>query len=123
MNTRKQGDVGLGRAIQYFTSKGNTVLLPLTDNQRYDLVCEVEGALKKVEVKHTTYAPRGSFFVSLTIKGGNRKNTSKIRTPLPDDFDLLFVACGDGTNYLVPQEVVGSRHSITLNKAVEKYKV
>ena len=48
-NSRKQGDVGLGRAIAYFTSEGFTVCLPLTDNQDYDLVVEKENGLKKIE--------------------------------------------------------------------------
>lgn len=37
MTSKDKGNIALGRAIQYFTSKGYTVLLPLNDAQDYDL--------------------------------------------------------------------------------------
>ena len=44
-NTRKQGDVGVGAAIAYFTEQGYMVAVPLTDNQDYDLVIEIHKEL------------------------------------------------------------------------------
>lgn len=53
-NSKQQGDVGLGAAIGWFTSKGYTVCIPLTDSQDYDLVVETKGKLEKVQVKTTS---------------------------------------------------------------------
>lgn len=70
-NTKKQGDVGLGLAIGWFTSQGHTVCVPLTDSQDYDLVVDIDGKLQKVQVKTTTYkAPSGAYSVGLSVKGG-----------------------------------------------------
>lgn len=33
-----QGNLGFGKAIEYFTSYGITVALPLNDTQKYDLI-------------------------------------------------------------------------------------
>lgn len=32
MNTKEKGNLGLGQAIAYFTLKGHTVSIPLTDS-------------------------------------------------------------------------------------------
>ena len=50
-NTKKQGDVGLGAAIAFFSNLGYTVATPLTDSQNYDLVVDMDEGLKKVQVK------------------------------------------------------------------------
>ena len=39
-NTKEQGNIGLGVAIQYFTQNLYTVSLPLNDSQDYDLIVE-----------------------------------------------------------------------------------
>ena len=44
-NSKKQGDAGLGIAIEYFTTKGYCVCIPLTDSQEYDLVVEIQNKL------------------------------------------------------------------------------
>lgn len=73
-NSRKQGDVGLGYAIAYFTKIGATVCLPLTDNQKYDLVFEEDNELKKVSIKTTKQLnkTKKKNVVSLRTCGGNR---------------------------------------------------
>ena len=46
-----QGNIGLGRAIAYYTSKGVPVLIPLNDTQPYDLVVEKMENYKKYQLK------------------------------------------------------------------------
>lgn len=46
-----QGSVGLSYAIAYLTKMGYNVSVPLVDNQSYDLVCEINGELKKFRLK------------------------------------------------------------------------
>lgn len=121
-NSRKQGDVGLGAAISYFTCKGITVCIPLTDNQDYDLVIDEKG-LKKVQVK-TTYckAPSGYYIASLKTCGGN-KTGQKIKKFDNEKVDYLFVLCEDNNCYLIPSENIKSKSAITLNKNCLKFLV
>lgn len=52
-NTKQQGNIGLGSAIQYFTQNLYLVSLPLNDSQDYDLIVEDrDGTLKKFKLKH-----------------------------------------------------------------------
>jgi HJR/Mrr/RecB family endonuclease len=53
-NTKKQGDVGLGQAIAWFTRNSYTVSLPLTDSQDYDLIVDKDNVLYRVQVKTTS---------------------------------------------------------------------
>jgi len=104
-NTKKQGDVGLGVAIGYFVSKGYTVSVPLTDSQDYDLVVDMDG-LKRIQVKTTSYKLKsGSFFVSLTIKGGNRTGIGKIKKFDKDTVDYVFILTDETTKYLIPSTI------------------
>jgi hypothetical protein len=119
-NTRKQGDVGLGAAIAYFTSIGVTVCLPLTDNQNYDLVIEDNG-LKRVQVK-TTYhkAPSGNYRVALRTCGGNQSRSS-VKFFDCNSVELLFVLADNGARYLIPTSSFGNLNTLTLCKKYEQY--
>lgn len=117
-NTKKQGDVGLGAAIGWFTLHGYTVCIPLTDSQDYDLVVD-NGALKRVQVKTTCRRSKyGIFEVELRTKGGNKSGTT---TKLFDGtkVDLLFVLTDDGAMYLIPTDTLGLRRQISLGKEYE----
>jgi len=120
-NSKKQGDVGLGSAISYFTSKGLTVCIPLTDSQDYDLVVDLNG-LKKIQVKTTTSKPRYDIFVvCLKVCGGN-KSRSTIKKFDPSFVDFVFVLTNEGETYLLPSSICGST-AISLGKDKEKYKL
>ena len=120
-NTKKQGDWGLGLAIAYFTSKGITISIPLTDSQDYDLVIDLENQLKRVQVKSTFHKVKsGNYTVSLTTKGGN-KSSSKIKKLDKNSVDFIFIATGNSDLYLIPCESVNS--SITLSSKYQQYKL
>ena len=38
INSKRQGNIGIGAAIAWFTVHGYTVSIPLTDSQDYDLI-------------------------------------------------------------------------------------
>lgn len=40
MKSDLKGNIGLGKAISYFTEQGYIVSLPLTNHQCYDLIIE-----------------------------------------------------------------------------------
>lgn len=103
MSSQAQGNIGMGRAIAYFTSKGNTVSLPLNDCQDYDLVVDIDGALSKVQVKTTRYkAPSGNYIVSLVSSGGSKGEI--YHRVVDSSCDLLFVSSEDGEDYIFPVE-------------------
>ncbi len=122
-NSRKQGDVGLGAAIGYFTTRGYTVCIPLTDSQEYDLVVELEDGLKKIQVKTTYYkTPSGNYSANLKTCGGNRTGTGKIKYFSDSFADYVFILCESGDIYLIPSGILG-RCTVTLGATYEEYKL
>ena len=124
-NPRKQGLIGLGDAVAWFTASGYDVCLPLNDSQKYDLVVEDpdDGRLLKVQVKTTTaLTPYGSYAVDLATNGGNRSRNT-VEAFDPDHYDLLFVLTDAGTRYLIPSHHISARFSISLGQKWNGYRV
>lgn len=121
-NTKKQGDVGLGLAIAYFSGLGYTVSIPLTDSQAYDLLFD-DGEIRKVQVKTTTQkGSSSSFVVELRTCGGNQSfNYAKKFNP--DSVDYVFVASEDGNQYLIPSYEIKSRSSISVGDCTKKFRI
>lgn len=87
MNSRRQGAIGVARAIAYYAERGDAVFIPVSDTSRYDLVVDLgEEGLIRVEVKSTTH-PQGE--VCLRTKGGN-KTGNTIKRLSADDCDVVF---------------------------------
>jgi hypothetical protein len=112
VNSKKQGDIGLGSAIAYFTNKGYTVCLPLTDSQPYDLVVDMDG-LKKVQVKTTSYKDGRYYQINLSTKGGNRSfNTVKKFDPRAVDY--VFALADTGERWLIPASEIKAKALLNL---------
>ena len=124
-NSKNQGDTGLGSAIAYFTSIGICVSIPLTDSQDYDLVVDIDGELKKVQVKTTSYKnPAGNYVAGLKICGGNSKANFISKTADTLVYDFLYVLTEDLTRYFIPREVTSHlRSNITLGGKYVPYQV
>jgi hypothetical protein len=123
-NTKKQGDVGLGLAIGWFTSQGYTVSVPLTDSQDYDLVADISGKLKRVQVKTTTFrSPNGVFTINLSVKGGNRTSVGTVKKFDPSKIDSVFVATESGDLYYIPSRKIAAKHSISLGEKWAAYRL
>jgi PD-(D/E)XK endonuclease len=121
-NSKKQGDVGVGQAIAWFTRNSYTVSIPLTDSQDYDLIVDKDNKLYRVQVKTASYKNEyGIYEVSLTVKGGNRSGTGRIKSLDKSKVDLLFILTSDNEVYVIPSDVVGV-NSINLGKKVQGYK-
>lgn len=120
-NSKTQGDVGLGAAIAHFTKIG-TVSIPLTDSQDYDLIVDIDGTLKKVQVKTTNQKIGKSFKITLCTKGGN-KTGNTIKKFCSKSVDLLFCLTAENVMYLIPSEEVTSTVSLTLFEKYDKFKV
>lgn len=120
---RVQGDAGLATAISWFARQGIPVFIPLTDSQKYDLVVEMNSSLKKVFVRTTTQtSPYGIYECDLRSTGHNNKKL----TTLPFDkssCDFLFIVCGDGSQFLIPSEIVACKSTISFGKKYAQYLV
>lgn len=124
MNSKKQGDVGLGAAIGYFATCGYTVSIPLTDSQEYDLVVDIDGKLCKVQVKTTRQLNKnGSFNVCLSTQGGNQSWNGTVKCFDNTLVDFLFVLCGDTTRYMIPAEEVPGKRTITVGLKYRQFQV
>lgn len=124
VNSKKQGDVGLGLAIAWFTMNGFHVSIPLTDSQDYDLVVDIDDRLCKVQVR-TTYHRRdtGNYQVNLRVLGGNRSGTGKTKHFDPSRIDYLFVVTDAGDRYLIPARQIAAKSVISLCEKYAGYKV
>lgn len=118
----QQGNVGLGRAIAYYTSRGLPVMVPLNDSQKYDLVID-EGTLKRVSVKTTRGKDiRGNFMVQLknTTLGASHNTIRKFNN---ESCDILFVVTRDYTMYEIPTGEIKSTCNLTLSRKYDRFRV
>lgn len=124
-NTKKQGDAGFGYAIAHFCSQGIAVSIPLTDSQDYDLVVDLDGKLKKVQVKTTTQQTgSGHYLVGLRLLGGNSKRNFVHKRGHEPVYDYLFVVTADLDQYLIPRcEFAQHRSSLVLGDKWENFKL
>lgn len=117
--TKRQGDMGLGVAIGWFSKNGYIVSIPLTDSQNYDLVID-RGGLKKVQVKSTYFVCGKHYKVELSTRGGVKGE--KKRAFIPSAVDYLFLVCENEDLYLIPT-FEGMPQSMTLGKKYDQYRV
>lgn len=123
VNSKKQGDTGMGFAIAYFCKLGWTVSIPITDSQDYDLVVDNGERLLKVQVKTSKYKTKhGIYQVSLKTCGGNR-SCQKIKNFDKNSSDLLFVLLENGNVYLIPREEIKTNTTINLGENMNQFKV
>lgn len=117
---RNIGNAGLSMAIAYFGANGYTVSVPLNDTQDYDLIVDMDGVLKKIQVKATNNKEtKNAYTVQLrTVSGTTRK---AYKTVVDTDIDFLFCLCGDGTMFLIPKEKINNRSVISLGTVKSKF--
>jgi len=121
-NSKKQGDMGMGVAIGYFTSIGYTVAIPLTDSQDYDLVIDDGDHLNRVQVKTCNFKRR-SYEVNLSVKGGNRTSIGNIKKFDTSYCDYLFVVTQNLEKYFIPTNVLIAKYNLVLGPKYKKYLV
>lgn len=122
-NSKKQGDIGVGAAISYFISRGQTVLFPLSDSEPYDLAFDDGVKLNKVQVKTTFTKTRcGIYQTDLRTKGGNQ-SFHTVKKFDPTKVDFLFILAEDGNKYLVPSNEITTKSHFNLGEKATKYKL
>ena len=117
-----QGNIGLGRAIAYFTSVGITVCLPINDTQKFDLVADIDG-LKKVSIKTTAYQRNNDYYTVQLKNTGGSSGKGKIRLFDSKSCEYLFVLCSNNDMYLIPSCEITAKSTLTLTDNFDKYKV
>ena len=112
--TVEQGAVGMAAAIFQYQRLGFTVLVPLIDNQEYDLVVEKDEEFLRVQVKTTKYKRNEHYVVQVKTVRPN-KTENKITT-FGHGCDLLFVLCDNGDCYSIPRAEITTKNEVRLNK-------
>lgn len=118
----KQGNIGLGVAIAYYTSIGMPISIPLNDTQSYDLVIDKNNKLYRVSIKTTRGLNKnGKYYVVQLKNSGGSSGTSKIR-PFDNTLcDILFVLTQNGTTYEIPSNEIKVTNTLTLTESWNKY--
>lgn len=117
-----QGNMGLGKAIEYFTSCNITIAIPLNDTQGYDLIADFNGKLQRVSVKTSRYTENGvSYIVQLRNTGGENKTRKKSFDNTTCDY--LFIYTADEKIYLIPTEKITAINSIVVGNKYTEYQV
>jgi len=92
MLTKKhKGDIGLTQVTADLTTKGYNVSLPIAEHLSYDLICEIDGTCKTIQVRYCT-AKDGLLEVKLRSCWSNKKGTH-YKTRTSGDFDILAIYC------------------------------
>lgn len=119
----KQGDIGEARAIYEYTKLGYGVSRTLFDSMKYDLIVDIDGELKRVQVKTTTSkSPYGVYQATLKTAGGN-KSSSHVRLRSDDDYDLLFVLADNGQCWSIPTSEFTAKNVLSLSEKLENFKL
>ena len=116
MNSKRKGSIAVGEAVAHFIARGMTVLVSISDCDKYDLVIDEEGVLKKIQCKYSSSKePSGAYIVDLSTYGGYRNKTYHIKYN-KGDFDLLFVFCSNKEKYLIPAEEIIGKSKLSVGK-------
>lgn len=120
---KKQGNIGVSRAIYEYSKLGFTILLPFSDSDKYDLVIERDGKLLRVQIKTSTQVTKyGTFPVEIKTTGGNTKRNT-IRNREDDDYDLLFILLENGRCWSIPANKLESRTSLIVGKKYAEFEI
>lgn len=119
-----QGNIGLGKAIEYFTSHGIPVAIPLNDTQSYDLIADFDNKLQRISVKTSrNQNSANSYAVQLRNTGGNRTGTVRQVHFDKQSCDYLFIYTADEKLYLIPTKDLNISNSITVGNKYQEYLV
>lgn len=95
---------------------GLTVLMPLTEHERYDLVLGIDGKLLRVQCK---WGKRKGDIVTASLETSRRSREGYVRTRYTaDEVDAIGVYCDELNNcFLIPIEVAEGKAAISLRLA------
>ena len=115
MDRKTRGRLGMTMAINYFTSQGYTISIPLNDTQWYDLIIEKDGKFETVQCKATGTDDNR---ISLRSSGGTNGGVYD-RVTNHTELDYLFCIDKDLVMWNIPMKDLleaGNTNSIALRK-------
>ena len=119
-NSKWKGNLGELKAATEFVQSGITVSFPFGDNARYDMIIDIDGELKKVQVKYSDSSTDNDSFVCRCTSSKNH-TTNKVCDTYIDDIDyFVFYLPEINTCCLVPIEVIGNKTVFTLRNSIPK---
>lgn len=117
---KAQGDNCEAFAVFYYASLGHTVSKPLNHSTYYDLIVDVDGVLKKVECKSSTYkANKKSYQVSLCTSGGNQSWNKVVKKIDSTKVDEIFILDGDGYYYIFDSKDLHNKRKVHVNSSLK----
>lgn len=121
---RRQGDLGEAAAIHWLTEIGASVCFPLFHSPDYDLVADLHGQLRRVQVKTGTATQGSGYTVQLATSGGNRSWSGLVKRFNPSRCDFLFALVGDGRRWFIPAAEIEATTCIVLGgRKYEEYEI
>lgn len=122
-NSKKQGDAGLGQALAHFTSLGLDVALPLTDSADWDMIVEIDGELKRVQVKTSTQMKGVTEIFDASVHGGNKTyNNASCKKISDQSWDYIFLYhLTTGKKALIPKAALTTNGQINLGPKYAEY--
>jgi hypothetical protein len=113
MNTKRKGDIGVIKVLEYLLYNGYNVSIPFGDNNRYDLVSEKDGNFTRIQVKNIA-KKNGTIKVSgFSLNSNKYENVRKYYTS--DEIDEIWVYCmTDGNLYKIPIDRIEGHRCLTI---------
>ena len=118
-----QGNMGLGKAIEYFTSQNITVAIPLNDTQKYDLIADFNNGLQRISVKTSRFSKHSNTYDVLLKNCGGASGKGTIRTFDNTTCDYVFIYTANNDIYLIPAKEITAKNSITVGNKYKEYLV
>ena len=100
-------------AATWFLLCGRNVAFP-AEPDAYDLLVDMPGGLKRVQVKTTTFMSKDGWLAQIGRRPYSKGNNAPLIPYDPEVIELFFIVDGDLTVYLIPSRVVAGRVQILL---------
>jgi PD-(D/E)XK endonuclease len=114
MNPRQQGDLGEYSAIEWLSSRGYPVFVPIGHSPDVDLVALIDDRAVRVQVKTSGFHVNDRWSVAICTRGGNQSWNKIVKRFGPERCDYLFVLVADGRRWFIPAPVIEGTTAIAL---------
>jgi PD-(D/E)XK endonuclease len=115
VNPRRQGDLGEYSAIDWLSSQGYPVFVPIGHSPDVDLIALIDARAARVQVKTCRRSvPVDRWAVMVCTRGGNQSWNGLSKRFSRDRCDYLFVLVGDGRRWFIPAAAVEGTTAIVV---------
>jgi Holliday junction resolvase-like predicted endonuclease len=114
ISPRRQGDLGEVSAIEWLSSQGHIVYLPIGHSPDVDLIADTGDALLSVQVKTATRYMKRRWEVMICTRGGNQSWNGTVKWFGAARCDCLFVLVADGRRWFIPAESITAKSGLRL---------